>query len=93
MTTTNTTITLTGATIAQGGRCQFSVPLINAPVGTFVNSTGAVSAGNAGTGNFASATLVVGTPPLIPTLSPSMIALLAAMLFSATYYFMRKRRQ
>ncbi|MEP7085486.1 MAG: CHRD domain-containing protein, partial [Betaproteobacteria bacterium] len=93
LTTTTTTITLTGATIAQGGQCQFSVPLINAPVGTFVNSTGVISAGNAGIGNSASATLFVGTTPLIPTLSTSMIALLAAFLFGGTFYFMRKRRQ
>lgn len=92
LTTTTTSIALTGATIAQNGQCQFSVPLINAPVGTFVNTTGAVSSANAGTGASASATLSVLTPPLIPTLSPWVIALLAATLFVVTFWYARRRR-
>ena len=93
LTTTTTSITLTGATIAAAGQCQFSVPLINAPVGTFTTTTSTVSAGNAGTGNTASATLVVGNLPLIPTLSPWMMALLAGLLLVATFVYMRRRRQ
>lgn len=93
LTTTTTTISLAGATIARNGQCQFSVALINAPVGTFVNTTGAIAAGNAPAGNSASATLVVGNAPLIPTLSPWILALLAATLLVTTFVYMRRRRQ
>ena len=92
VTTTTTSIVLAGATIAQNGQCAFSVPLINAPVGTFVNTTGAVTAANGGTGATASATLAVVSQPLIPTLSPWVLALLAATLFAVTFWYMRRRR-
>ncbi len=92
LTTTTTSIVLTGATIAQNGQCQFSVPLINVPIGTFVNTTGAVTAANGGTGATASATLAVGSQPLIPTLSPWVLALLAATLFGVTLWYGRRRR-
>ncbi len=62
--TTNapTGIALSGATIAPGSQCQFSVTVTGASPGHFTNTTGNVTSTNGGTGNTASATLTVGTP-------------------------------
>lgn len=52
-------ITLTGASLAGGASCTFSVTVTGSSAGTHNNTTGAVSSTNGGTGNAASATLVV----------------------------------
>jgi NADPH:quinone reductase-like Zn-dependent oxidoreductase len=56
---------LTGATIAVGGQCQFSVTVTGAVSGQYTNTTGNVTSTNGGTGNTASANLTVVTPPSI----------------------------
>ncbi|HEY1938475.1 MAG TPA: hypothetical protein VGJ33_11125 [Candidatus Angelobacter sp.] len=61
-TTAPTGIALTGATIAAGSQCQFSVTVTGAASGHFTNTTGNVTSTNGGTGNTASASLAVGTP-------------------------------
>src|SRR5262249_12398616 len=61
LTSTTTTITLAGASIAAGGSCTFSITVTGVTAGTKTNSTSPVTSSNGGTGNSATATLVVGT--------------------------------
>src|SRR5262249_53472465 len=67
LTSTTTTITLAGASIAAGGSCTFSITVTGVTAGTKTNSTSPVASSNGGTGNSATATLVVGavTAPTI----------------------------
>jgi uncharacterized repeat protein (TIGR01451 family) len=68
------TIALTGATIAGGGTCTFSVTVMGVTEGTFTNTTGNVTSANGGTGNTASATITVLNPPSIAkAFSPNSI--------------------
>jgi len=56
-------ITLTGVTLAAGASCTVSYNRVrSATAGSYLNTTGAVSSTNGGTGNTASATLAVGQP-------------------------------
>jgi CSLREA domain-containing protein/uncharacterized repeat protein (TIGR01451 family) len=64
-TTAPTGISLTGATIAANGQCQFSVTVTGAVSGQYTNTTGNVTSTNGGTGNTATANLTVATPPSI----------------------------
>jgi CSLREA domain-containing protein/uncharacterized repeat protein (TIGR01451 family) len=57
-------VSLSGGTIAAGGSCVVSVVVTAAQPGRYVNTTGAVSSTNGGTGNMATATLSVGAPDL-----------------------------
>src|SRR5579864_2077632 len=59
-TTGSNTISLSGATIAAGGRCTPSVTVSGTQPGMFTNITGNVSSTNGGTGNTATASLQVG---------------------------------
>src|SRR5205814_1254351 len=69
LTTTNPTgIALTGATIAVNSQCQFSVTVTGAASGLYTNTTGNVTSTNGGTGNTASASLTVASPPTITKL-------------------------
>lgn len=52
-----TAIRMTGLTLAAGGSCTVTVNVDGPSSGDYVNSTGAVTSTNAGTGNTASATL------------------------------------
>ncbi|MBI2760816.1 MAG: DUF11 domain-containing protein [Chloroflexi bacterium] len=62
----DTGIRLTGGTSAAGGStCAFSVIVTAPTTGAKVNTTGAVSSTNGGTGNTATATLTVLDPPTI----------------------------
>jgi len=56
-------LALAGATIPASGSCTVSVNVTSATAATYVNSTGAVTTGNAGNGSAASGTLVVMAPP------------------------------
>ncbi len=56
-------ISLSGATIGAGNTCSFGVLVKGTSLGSWINTTGQVSSTNGGTGNTASATLVVGAPP------------------------------
>jgi hypothetical protein len=69
-------ITLAGGTIAANSQCKFFVTVFQAPSGMFTNVTSNVSSTNGGTGNFATADLVVQplitfTPTLTPTHTPT----------------------
>ncbi|HEY1939547.1 MAG TPA: hypothetical protein VGJ33_16575 [Candidatus Angelobacter sp.] len=64
-TTAPTGIALTGATIAVNSQCQFSVTVTGAVSGQYTNTTGNVTSTNGGTGNTATANLIVATPPSI----------------------------
>src|SRR5262249_9632713 len=64
-TTAPTGISITGATIAANGQCQFSVVVTGSASGQFTNTTGAVSSTNGGSGNTATANLTVATPPSV----------------------------
>jgi uncharacterized repeat protein (TIGR01451 family) len=61
--TAPTSITLSGATIAAGGQCQFSVTVTGAASGNYTNTTSAVSSNEGGSGNSGSANLAVANPP------------------------------
>jgi CSLREA domain-containing protein len=69
------TITLTGASIAAGGNCQFSVTVTGASIATYSDTTGNVTSANGGSGSTASAGLIVqGLPSntaLVSSLNPS----------------------
>jgi len=64
-TTLPTGIVLSGATIAANSQCVFSVTVTGAFSGNYTNTTGTVSSTNGGTGNAATANLIVASPPAI----------------------------
>jgi hypothetical protein len=68
-------ITLSGATLAANTSCSFSVSVTGNGAGTKSNTTGAVTSNEGGTGNTASASLVVVAPPSIAkAFSPAAIS-------------------
>jgi LPXTG-site transpeptidase (sortase) family protein len=70
----SSSISLTGATIAAGGSCTFSVDVMGSTAGTKNNAV-TVSSTNGGTGNTANASITVVTPPSISkSFSPTPIA-------------------
>jgi uncharacterized repeat protein (TIGR01451 family) len=58
-TTSPDSIALTGANMAVGGQCQFSVAIAASAAGSYTGTTSAVTSLNGGTGSPASATLIV----------------------------------
>jgi uncharacterized repeat protein (TIGR01451 family) len=58
-------VSLTGGTIATAATCNFTVNVTGTSPGVFNNTTSTVSSTNGGTGNTATATLTVATPPSI----------------------------
>ena len=64
-TTPPTTITLFAGTVAAGSSCSLSVTVTGAASGNYTNTTGLVTSDNGGTGNTASASLLVASPPTI----------------------------
>ena len=65
----SSSVSLAGATLGPGGSCSFTVSVTSAAVGSYVNTTGAVTANESLTGLAATGSLAV-TPLTIPTLSP-----------------------
>ncbi|HUE00925.1 MAG TPA: hypothetical protein VMR62_15245, partial [Bryobacteraceae bacterium] len=61
----STTVSLTGGTIPLAGGCTLSVNVTAATSGVYSNITGTVSSTQGGTGNTASASLMVAAPPAI----------------------------
>src|SRR5688572_29378349 len=59
---TATSISFTGGTIAAGGICTVSINVTAPNVGSYANTSGAVSSTNGGTGNTATDTLTVNAP-------------------------------
>jgi uncharacterized repeat protein (TIGR01451 family) len=57
-------VSLAGGTVAASGSCSFSINVTATSPGTKVNTTGSVSAANAGTGNTATAAINVLAPDL-----------------------------
>jgi hypothetical protein len=84
--TTTSAISLVGSTINANSQCQFSVTVTGTTAGTKINTTGAVSSTNGGTGNSATATLAVvqfvTTTTLTSSLNPSIFG--QAVTFTAT---------
>jgi len=80
-----TSLALSGATIPASGSCTVSVNVTSASAGTYVNSTGTVSTGNAGNGSAASGTLVVMAPPTATKVfAPNQIAIGGTTLLTVT---------
>jgi uncharacterized repeat protein (TIGR01451 family) len=63
------TISLAGATVAVGSVCTFSIDVTGAVLGHYTSASGAVTSTNAGTGNTATASLVVAA--VAPTAAPT----------------------
>jgi uncharacterized repeat protein (TIGR01451 family) len=63
--TTANTISFSGAPLAAGADCTFGVVLRGTTLGPKVNTVGPVTSTNGGTGNTATDTVVVGSPPTI----------------------------
>ena len=88
-TSPETGIALAGATIPAGGQCEFSVPVRGTSVGTYTNTTSAVSSANGGSGNAASAVVSVLAPPipllvLVKTADQASIAAGATVVYRYT---------
>jgi uncharacterized repeat protein (TIGR01451 family) len=83
------TISLSGASLAGGTSCSFSVTVVARALGVAQNTTSAVTSTEGGTGPAASASLSV--VQLVPTLSTWVLALLALML-AATAALLARRR-
>ncbi len=64
------TISLTGGSVAASATCTVAVSVTGSSVGTFTNTTGAVSSANGGTGNTATAVLTVTAPVAIVPAPP-----------------------
>ena len=65
-------LALSGGTIPANDSCIVTVNVTSAAVGTYVNSTGAITTGNAGTGAAVSGTLTVsGVPPAVSITTPA----------------------
>ncbi|GFO67214.1 hypothetical protein GMLC_07930 [Geomonas limicola] len=70
-------LALSGATIPGNGSCTVTVNVTSASAGSYLDSTGVISTGNAGAGSAASATLIVTPAPVLcvsKTVTPSVAA-------------------
>lgn len=63
--TSPSTIVLANASIDPNSQCQFNVTVLGAAAGSYTNVTGAVTSANGGSGNTASAGIIVLAPPSI----------------------------
>lgn len=61
----STTVSLTGGVIAAATNCVLTVNVTGTAAGPLTNTTGNVSAAESGAGSTATATLLVGAPPVI----------------------------
>jgi uncharacterized repeat protein (TIGR01451 family)/fimbrial isopeptide formation D2 family protein len=84
ITTAPAGITLSGATIAAGGSCQFNVTVTGAVSTNYTNTTGVVTSANGGTGNSASANLSVGVSTTVGTDPTGLRFSIDGIFFTAT---------
>ncbi|HKE23777.1 MAG TPA: Ig-like domain repeat protein [Bryobacteraceae bacterium] len=81
------TISLSGGSIPPNSQCSFNVTVTGTAVGAYTNTTGAVTSTNGGTGNTASAGLLVNGPPTFGTsfsVSPIALNSTSALNFTIT---------
>jgi hypothetical protein len=90
LTVSNNAISLSGATVANGAPCTFSVTVTPTTAGTKVNTTSVLVSPNGG--NAATAILVVQVPS-VPTLSTWGLGLLALALLLTGYMTFRRKAQ
>jgi uncharacterized repeat protein (TIGR01451 family) len=74
LSTTATTVTLTGGTLAAGANCVLSVTVTGATLGVKNNTTGPISSTESGTGAASNTASVTVTAPGAPTISKSFAA-------------------
>ena len=78
-------LALSGATIPGDSSCTVTVNVRSATPGSIVNSTGSIASSNAGTGNAASGTLVVMSPPVVAkSFSPAALQVNTPSLLTIT---------
>ena len=83
-------VSLTGGTVAAGSICTVTVGVTGTALGNLINTTGAVSSTDGGTGNTATASLnVLAT---IPTLTEWGLIILAVLLGTGSVFYLRRRR-
>ena len=73
----SSSLALSGGSIPVGGVCVLKIPVTSATAGSFINSTGSVVTGNAGTAAAATATLTTtlqAAPTVTKAFSPATIA-------------------
>jgi hypothetical protein len=61
----SSSVSVSGATLADNAPCTFTVNVVGTAAGTQVNTTNAVTSSNGGNGNTAAATLIVLAPALV----------------------------
>jgi hypothetical protein len=83
-------ISLSGATLAGGASCNFALNVTATSSGTKVNTTTAVTSIEAGPGNTATATLLIGTPA-VPALSTVAQLLVVLVVVLSGLLFLRRR--
>ena len=85
-------VSLTGGTLAANSSCTFSVNVTATSLGTLVNTTGAVTSVEGGTGGTTTAVLTVGILAPIPTLSQWALLMLGLLMMIVTGVMLRSRR-
>lgn len=79
------TLGISGGSILPGGTCTATVEVTSASTGTYLNSTGTITAGNAFDGGTASATLVVDAQPTVAkSFTPATVAINADSVLTIT---------
>lgn len=78
-------IILSGATVAAGAHCAFSVNVIASAPSVYVVNSGAISAQNGGTGLSGSAMLTVNQPPALVSVTPGTSSIFLGGTTSLTY--------